>query len=854
MKQFRKMILIASLAVPLVVSRAALAEESAFSSWMKEASAKYEEVKKDVLNWWNDAPTKSSNSEVPKPATNSALPTYTTPPTVPLVLAPEIYHQKLAETSSLGSIGQSAGQSAVQSNSIAGQGSVKAATRLPAKQVELAEKVSQFKSQSPFKVEKVGQRGDPNLKRNIAGVPVFELEKPAPSQKNNENRKKLLKVKVDKIPALDIGEESVLKSEDFEVPGVDFVKLDSNQFAKLQSPDVMNEKDEKKWITTGLEKTKAAVEVKVDFLEGIDVATLEKVSAVSYNLALEQAMNLMPVDIFTVDDYKELGAEILFRKKEHCHLASGLFSDLSQSKVTAQQTLANLKLGLCLHEMGLFSESVHRLTAVISSGDKEHIPTAVAMVVRDLPQEFEGAVANALSTVKDMTLIPKESQDAYHYILAKAAIRKNEFKRAEDLAEKVSTSSTHFIKAQYLLSIAEYGLGKGAQSITRMKDILKKMEDKGGDSTLMALVALNLGRTSYMEKKYDESSQYFLKIRKDNPLWIQALTEQAWSQLQNKDNSGAIGNMYSIHSPFFKEVYKPESYVVRTIGYLNYCQFGDAYRTLSQLETMYRPWFDQLGAYQKENKESVNYYNTVVKYLKAPKSATVDGLPGQVIREMARQKDFLNVQEAINNKVDELEQYTYLNGLIEKDKTKVKWKMGKAQDRINDFESKIVKSKVKTDDQKFVSEWKSSIVFEKDLIEFYKFQLKLYEESRTGLLKFKEVAKNRLNRNKEDLKVAAGKVLQKRLERMTADLSGILDNNEFLRYEVFAGSGENIRVQVAASGESQKTADKRVPASMKPKSKDLQWEFDGEYWEDEIGNYRSSLKDNCGKTEVSMAK
>jgi len=56
------------------------------------------------------------------------------------------------------------------------------------------------------------------------------------------------------------------------------------------------------------------------------------------------------------------------------------------------------------------------------------------------------------------------------------------------------------------------------------------------------------------------------------------------TQLASDDFAGAIGNMYSLHSPYFKAVYQPESFVVRTIGYLNICQYGDAYKSLTWLE------------------------------------------------------------------------------------------------------------------------------------------------------------------------------------------------------------------------------------------------------------------------------
>src|SRR5690606_11467514 len=127
--------------------------------------------------------------------------------------------------------------------------------------------------------------------------------------------------------------------------------------------------------------------------------------------------------------------------------------------------------------------------------------------------------------------------------------------------------------------------------------------------------------------------------------------EQGWTQLQLGDAAGAIGNMYSLHSPYFKVVYKPESYAVRTIGYLNICQYGDAYRTLTQLEQQHQNWIHRVAQYRKRNgKSSRKYYETVRTYLQGRSDREVDGLPHQIIREIARQKGFLSAQESLNLK------------------------------------------------------------------------------------------------------------------------------------------------------------------------------------------------------------
>jgi hypothetical protein len=101
-----------------------------------------------------------------------------------------------------------------------------------------------------------------------------------------------------------------------------------------------------------------------------------------------------------------------------------------------------------------------------------------------------------------------------------------------------------------------------------------------------------------------------------------------------------------------------------------------------------------------------------------------------------------------------------------------------------------------------------------------------------------------LTKAKEDLKSLAGRTMKNRLSDMQKKLAKLIENNEFLTYEVYSGSGESIRY-VSAGGEVKGTASTRKLASKENKGKLYLWDFDGEYWADEIGNYKSSLKNNC---------
>jgi vacuolar-type H+-ATPase subunit I/STV1 len=283
--------------------------------------------------------------------------------------------------------------------------------------------------------------------------------------------------------------------------------------------------------------------------------------------------------------------------------------------------------------------------------------------------------------------------------------------------------------------------------------------------------------------------------------------------------------------------------VVRTIGYINICQYGDAYRTLSVLEKDYRPWNESVLAYlSRVQRTPEDHYQLMKTYLRGKSSESVEGLPPQVLREVARRKDFLNQQEALNNREDEIQRYPAVDEEIRNQKGKLKARMDLAKNRLAQLRVNLEKAKTDKTLIRYIDQWKGETRLESDVISGYKYLLALYEDGRMGVERLRIQADHHIDTEKEQLRTQAGKLVIAHFKSVESDLAKILDNNEFLRYEVFAGSGENIRYQVAGGNVGKKGG--RVPASARPE-KSLHWDFDGEYWQDEIGNYRSSLKDNC---------
>jgi chromosome segregation ATPase len=194
--------------------------------------------------------------------------------------------------------------------------------------------------------------------------------------------------------------------------------------------------------------------------------------------------------------------------------------------------------------------------------------------------------------------------------------------------------------------------------------------------------------------------------------------------------------------------------------------------------------------------------------------------------------------------LDEGDQWNFLTSINQKEISKIQWKLNDVKKRIEKHKRAIAQAKTKRKDlQKDIPLLQGYIRSEERLLDAYVFQLKKYRE---GFAQFKIQKKKEsgvLNSEIAKLRKESGQFLQAHLKGMKKELHRALDNNELLRFEIFSGSGENIRYRVSG-GNTEKT--KRIPSHIKPE-KHVNWNFQGEFWEDEIGSYRSTLKNNCPK-------
>ena len=501
-------------------------------------------------------------------------------------------------------------------------------------------------------------------------------------------------------------------------------------------------------------------------------------------------------------------------------------------------------LGSCQHKKKLYSESVPILSSVIRTGTEYYTQKAVEELLEDLPLGYEQVIADSLAPPEVYKKLKKNQKDFYNYVLAKGRFIERKLQDASKLAEIVSKRSKFYKESQFLLGVSEF-LRKNTAGGVKVLTRLSRRFSKGERTTdLYSLTHITLARFYFELGKYEKAIKFYEKVHLKHSLWFDSLTEKGWSQLRLKMYPHAIGNMYTVHSAGFESVFKPETYVIRTIGYLNMCQFPDADRTLSFLEGQYPQWNKRVNAYITSNK---SIHQTVTAYLESETSKIdIEGLPYQVIREIARDKEYLNLQKMLNNTIDEIGYYNGaikeilgIRGGIKKDIVAAKSEIQRLEEKIKEYDLKKKFSKAK-DKEEELSEVK-------DKLFYASYRLSLIDQGFVMYRKLTGDATKRVLKIRDAYIVEANRVLKGALGVVKQKIARVLKNNELLRYEIYANSGKNVRFR-AAGGQVRGRTQASVNVKKEGRSsKNYGWSFKGEFWEDEIGQFVSNIKDLCPK-------
>lgn len=674
---------------------------------------------------------------------------------------------------------------------------------------------SSFLAQAQLEVVSKGQAPSRKLTMKKSKVPSFVFK---PGQE---------------IPRLDIGTENEL--------GYKSVTLNLSQWK------VQNDKIKKSNVVKAIEIDKKVVAIP-------SIGTVKSISSQKTMTAIpaldslkdtysptigEPNVALKDIILFKPQEFKLLEGQIYFENIKNYEMALAHFGELLKDKEFGLE--AHYHYGLTAKELKLYSEFKNALVKVSGTAKSKDLKHWA------LEELVKGIALLEINDIGDIDPLinsadfDADKYDAYQFYRAKYYLEKGNLSEVEDALLQIPEKSEFYPESRFIAGLSKYRQGKISEAEGYIDEVLKNAKAL---PAMQTLASLTLARIHFQKQNYKEAQKLYLVVDKDHPLWLQAMVELAWTQILINDHEGAAGNMFSLHTDFFKNAYNPESYVVRTVSYLNLCQFGDSLQVLTALGRKYAPYYGRIETYVEQKKDSADYYQTVRSWLKNPEQKEVDGVPRSFIIELARHPSFITVQKDINRLEDEITAFNQVTlSLIQREKDLMKKQTTLSQElthvRSGLLDPKKNKEILKEEEQLIMKKLQS-----------VKYQQQGFKSARDVVKSVRDLAFIRIDKDKSRHRVRAGVVLKDRLAQLTGDLKDLLDQNELLQYEVYSGAGEHLRFQTVSQdvkGDDPKARELAQAQLNKEKDKKVKWNFAGEIWEDEIGHFRSSLKNVCAQ-------
>lgn len=184
---------------------------------------------------------------------------------------------------------------------------------------------------------------------------------------------------------------------------------------------------------------------------------------------------------------------------------------------------------------------------------------------------------------------------------------------AEKFVIRVKEDSKYGARAKFLQGLVLYKVGKENEALDAFKTVVRLTKEDGPqpNEALREAAFFQLARTHFGAQQPSFSIFYYSKIDRDSYEWLDALYEASWAEFRLLTYEKALGNLMTLHAPFFTEEYYPESHILKAVIYYENCRYPEAKDILTSFLRRYEPVLEELKAMTAREQTSDKYYEAL---------------------------------------------------------------------------------------------------------------------------------------------------------------------------------------------------------------------------------------------------
>ena len=191
------------------------------------------------------------------------------------------------------------------------------------------------------------------------------------------------------------------------------------------------------------------------------------------------------------------------------------------------------------------------------------------------------------------TASPEEA--AQPIVSAVQRLANAELERARQIAAQVPAGDAAEGEAHEVSALAALASGDTAAAEQELAAVVRIVPKGDAAIERHENAMLQLARLAYARGDDARAQALYARVSRGAPQWLDALFESSWSHFRRGEDEKALGNLLTLHAPFFQGRYFPESHVLEALLLYENCRYAEARRALQEFQGRYRPVHDSLA-------------------------------------------------------------------------------------------------------------------------------------------------------------------------------------------------------------------------------------------------------------------
>ncbi|HPI39185.1 MAG TPA: tetratricopeptide repeat protein [Pseudobdellovibrionaceae bacterium] len=341
------------------------------------------------------------------------------------------------------------------------------------------------------------------------------------------------------------------------------------------------------------------------------------------------------VDVFDIELQK---VSSLLEQGQFQNAAIKLFILLRSPQIKNRTAQVRYMLGVALTHLNLKQIASFQFIQAMDGQQgpiKKSSVQKLSEIAADLGDE---TLLNYVFNNLQLKDFPETEKEALYFKLGQVRYENGDYSKALELFKRVGSSSRFSLDAQYYMGLSYSQMNEDEKALNVYQNLLTNNESKTITSPVRVQSQLAVARSYYKKQNWETAISEYAKIPRDSEYWTDALFEQTWAMLRSGRLRSALSNFHTLHSPYYENIYNPESLLLRSIVYLYICKYDEMDKVLS----IYKKNYNSLS---KELKKSIGrageIYEQVDSYRRGKKDFKFL-LPIGVIRKILLQEEIQN--------------------------------------------------------------------------------------------------------------------------------------------------------------------------------------------------------------------